>query len=92
MKNKNTNKEDIKENKNIKELQDFQKKILYSTFIASGAVVSILGIIGIVSPDIYAIFLKIKSSNVQIYSTFIFLIGFTDIVIATILFKGRNRI
>lgn len=82
----------------IKKMQEHQKKVLYSTLMASGAGMILVGVFGLMSPEVYFALLNtgatadLSIDNIRLLSMLLTLIGLADIVIASVIFKDRKRL
>ncbi len=82
----------------IRKMKEHQKKVLYSTLMASGAGMILVGVFGLMSPEIYFALLNtgqtadLSLENIRLLSMLLTLIGLADIVIASVIFKDRTRL
>ena len=79
-------------------MKEHQKKVLYSTLMASGAGMVLVGAFGLFSPEIYfALFNtglneNLSINNIKTISMLVTLVGLADIIIASIVFKEKTRL
>ena len=82
----------------IRKMKEHQKKVLYSTLMASGAGMILVGVFGLMSPEVYFALLNtgptadFSIEDINMFSMLLTLIGLADIVIASVIFKDRKRL
>ncbi len=82
----------------IRKMKEHQRKVLYSTLMASGAGMILVGVFGLLSPEVYFALLNtgptadLSMESIRQFSMLLTLIGLADIVIASIVFKDRKTL
>lgn len=76
----------------IKRMQEHQRKIVYATLIGTGLGFTLLGTFGLFSPEVLMAILGLDKDTVNLLSGILCFTGIMDILIATAIFKGRNRV